>query len=497
MSFFKNLFGTGKVETAATAPAVAAATAPAVAPATMAPAVGMGYTVAPPTMAYGTASTFTLPTSATTMVTTLPATTMPAPAGVMTAPPLGARVIAAAPIAAAPIAAAPVAAAPRAVAPAMPQKSDLLSAGRVVSERKVAYEELLASGVIRVEGEAPMVSPPPVMSAAAVSRSIPAPAEPVMTEAVMSEEPAPALLNQAFVFVKPHAVTQIMIDTTRQMLLDYGISIVYEGDLTSDVIDERKLIDQHYYAIASKATILTPDQLPVNDAKFQAAFGIPWESALPLAYNAMDGMQALDSNVQEITQLWSAAKDNKKLVKLGGGFYCGLLEKPGFQPIYVFNAFFMNMRNEYVTPGSSIHFFSVQWDQNVIPWADFRGKVLGPTDPSTAPPDSIRGMLYANWQALEITALPNTGTNGVHASASPMEGLYERMNWLGIPCAEDPFGSYLLQIGVPQDFIDYCATDPQVTLPDGKTGSIWDFLEDSDATECVDKFVQVLNLNMA
>jgi len=308
--------------------------------------------------------------------------------------------------------------------------------------------------------------------------------------------PIEGLLNQAFIYIKPHAVTDITINTVRDMLQNFGIAITGEGDLTADVIDERKLIDQHYYSIASKATMLTPDQLPVDDAKFQATFGLPWADALPNSLNAMDAMQALESNVDEISELWKKAKDNGKLVKLGGGFYCGLLEKEGYQPIYSFNCFFMSMRNDYVAPGASIHWFAVEWDERAIPWADFRGKVLGPTDPANAPSDSIRGMILANWQELGLGSQPNVGNNGVHASASPLEALYERMNWLGMPCAEDVFGNFLMQCQVPAEFIDHCAVDPQVNLPEGNTGSVWDYLEDSDASACVDKFVALVNINM-
>jgi len=309
--------------------------------------------------------------------------------------------------------------------------------------------------------------------------------------------PIEGLLNQAFVFIKPHACTEITINTVRDMLQNYGIAVTGEGDITSDIIDERKLIDQHYYSIASKATMLKPDQLNVDDAKFQAAFGIPWEAALPNAYNAMDAMEVLQCNVEEITQIWGAAKAAGKLVKLGGGFYCGLLEKEGFQPLYTFNAFFMNMRQDFVAPGACIHWFTVEWDEKAIPWADFRGQVLGPTDPADAPANSIRGMVLANWQELGLGFCPNTGNNGVHASASPLEALYERMNWLGVPCEEDLFGNFLLaQCQVPPEFVDHCAVDPQVNLPDGKTGSVWDYLEDSDASACVDNFVNLVNINM-
>jgi hypothetical protein len=46
------------------------------------------------------------------------------------------------------------------------------------------------------------------------------------------------------------------------------------------VIDSKQLIDNHYYSIASKATILDPRELNVPADKFEAKFGIGWEEAL-------------------------------------------------------------------------------------------------------------------------------------------------------------------------------------------------------------------------
>jgi hypothetical protein len=56
--------------------------------------------------------------------------------------------------------------------------------------------------------------------------------------------------------------------------------------------------------------------------------------------------------------------------------------------------------------------------------------VLGPTDPKQAPEGSLRNMILNDWQALGLEYEPNTGDNCVHASASPFEGLAERLNWL-------------------------------------------------------------------
>lgn len=63
------------------------------------------------------------------------------------------------------------------------------------------------------------------------------------------------------------------------------------------------------------------------------------------------------------------------LVKLGGGFYCGLVNMNG-KSKYVLNAFFMDMRNKFTAPGGSIHYWTVEWDEAKLPWEDFRGRFL-------------------------------------------------------------------------------------------------------------------------
>ena len=75
-------------------------------------------------------------------------------------------------------------------------------------------------------------------------------------------------------------------------------------------------------------------------------------------------------------------------------------------------------------------------------------------DPKTAPrpfstPCSRVG------RGLGFAAEPNTGTNGVHASASPFEALAERANWLGMPLESDSFGRAMLATGVRRGASDH------------------------------------------
>eukprot|EP00492_Amphilonche_elongata_P005517 TRINITY_DN822_c0_g1_i1.p1 TRINITY_DN822_c0_g1~~TRINITY_DN822_c0_g1_i1.p1 ORF type:complete len:180 (+),score=44.23 TRINITY_DN822_c0_g1_i1:509-1048(+) len=179
------------------------------------------------------------------------------------------------------------------------------------------------------------------------------------------------------------------------------------------------------------------------------------------------------------------------MVKFGGGFYCAEL-----QGKYVFNGFFMSMREGYVAEGKKIIGYSVSWDQNDLSWEDFRQKILGPTDPSTAPADSIRGTIYRDWEKLGLEKQPNTGDNGVHASASPFEGLAEHMNWLKKEAKDCAFGQLMLKCGFSEQQIKDWGVDPQVQIDTkGAKGSCFDALEDMNSFDCIMKAVELKLLN--
>merc|ERR1719240_1458494 len=134
--------------------------------------------------------------------------------------------------------------------------------------------------------------------------------------------------NSAFVFIKPHANTEAVHKLAKADLEAHGIEIKCEGELTGKVIDEKKLIDQHYYAIASKATILKPHELNIPKDKFKEKFGLEWDEALASGkvFNAMDACEKLGLDADGLDKHWAKAKKADKLIKFGGGFYCGLVE---------------------------------------------------------------------------------------------------------------------------------------------------------------------------
>ena len=228
--------------------------------------------------------------------------------------------------------------------------------------------------------------------------------------------------NSALVFIKPHANSEAVRTFVNDVLTAKGCHILSEGEIAGTEIDEKKLIDQHYYAIASKATILKPEEYfkpDVLGAKFQEEFGESWDTVKSedRVFNAMDACAKFECDAAALEVGWRAAK----VVKFGGGYYCGLVTIADKPPLYVFNAFFMNMRDNFVGEGKSIYYYSIEWKSDDLSWKDFRGNLIGPTDPSKAPPDSIRGTIAAKWEEFGLTAACDGGNNGVHASASPLE----------------------------------------------------------------------------
>ena len=93
--------------------------------------------------------------------------------------------------------------------------------------------------------------------------------------------------------------------------------------------------------------------------KFEESFGEKWVDVLKegRAANAMQACEKFGCNAEELNAAWQEAK----VVKFGGGFYCGLVSMKDQSPLYVFNAFFMVMRSKFVGEGISIHCYEVQY----------------------------------------------------------------------------------------------------------------------------------------
>jgi len=302
--------------------------------------------------------------------------------------------------------------------------------------------------------------------------------------------------QRAFVFIKPHACVPknknnlLFKERVLKELRANDIEIVSEGKISSNEIEKKKLIDAHYYAIASKATLLKPSELNVPEEKFKDAFGVSFQEALEKGscYNALDACKALKVDGKQLERM---SRESERQVKFGGGFYCAKIDD-----IYVFNAFFMSMRDQFVKKGKQIKWFVCEFDDSKVNWADFRNNVLGATDPSKAPETSLRGILFKEWRKYGLAKRPSTGENGVHASASPFEAIAEIANWTGVNVQDQEFGQLLIKHGIAKETLELWAKDPQVTIKsDGSKGSLFDQVEDMDAGDCMKKLMQLNKVN--
>lgn len=304
--------------------------------------------------------------------------------------------------------------------------------------------------------------------------------------------------NSAFVFIKPHACkgkAGSVESVVEGKFKDSGIRVTDKGEITAEEIDKNMFIDNHYGAIASKAVKMKPSELNVPEKgkkQFEAAFGESWDSAVASGkvYNAKDGAEKLGIDSEGVNAEWGKLTRGKDLIKFGGGFYCGKVKD-----IYVMNGFYMSMRAAYCNPGEKIQWYTVSWPSDALSWDDFRGSVLGATDPSEAPKGSIRRSILDEYKKLGLASKPNTGDNGVHASASPFEALAERNNWLGKNVAEDSYGKGLIAAGVPLEVISKWSGDSQVSVEgetkEGNTMSVFDALEDLDADTVLAKVSKI------
>jgi hypothetical protein len=111
------------------------------------------------------------------------------------------------------------------------------------------------------------------------------------------------------------------------------------------------------------------------------------------------------------------------------------------------------------------------------------------------PKGSLRRIILDEWKILGLNAEPNKGDNGVHASASPFEGLAEKMNWLEKSVEDLQFGKELLAAGLSKETIKAWSIDPRVKQPDGVEGSLFDALEDMDVVTCLSKLVELNKIN--
>lgn len=292
--------------------------------------------------------------------------------------------------------------------------------------------------------------------------------------------------NSAFFYFKPGANNPSTIEFVRDWLTGAGFMITEEGDVASSIIEKGNIVDKQYADIGKRAYIKKPSELnlpPSAYIRFQKKFGMSWSDAIyeGIVFNAADAAAALEVHYEDLNTAWMMAMEKGQVVMFERGFYCALLDTiPNKGSVFCINGFFMHMRAKYIT--STIHYFNIEWEQSLMPWEQFRRKVIGASNISLAHPKSLRAILNSEWKSLGMSAPPNAQDNCVHASASAFEAFVERTIWLHTPFDSDLFAKRLITAGITLQCLREWAINPLIS---GKR--LFQHMELLGTEDCVEK----------
>jgi nucleoside diphosphate kinase len=301
--------------------------------------------------------------------------------------------------------------------------------------------------------------------------------------------------NHAFIYIKPASNIPGVVSLVRDVFLSKGFVIAGEGDISSYTIKQKKLAARQYANICKMAQDLTPRELELSAAayiRFQKKFHLAWCDALAVerVYNARDCALALHISHSELMKLWLESIYHGNMVKFGRGCYCARLVDPSDASlIYCINGFYPHMQASYEALDTFAHYFHIEWVPELMSWDTFRRRIIGSTNPVTAHPESLRYLVYADWQILGLPLQPNMENNAIHSSASAYEAMVERGIWLNLPTELDPLGTRLHREGIPSTTLDSWAQNPRIMGKDA-----FEYFEDKGNDESFDIFCNLYNV---
>lgn len=230
--------------------------------------------------------------------------------------------------------------------------------------------------------------------------------------------------NQAFAFIKPHAMkSQAIATTIGDMFEDGDITVSYSCVFSAEQLAAEGLIDQHFGAVSRVALIDDVAALTVSEAgreAFAQAFGASWDAEVAggRVVNSLEAQRRLDATPAALCSAWA----KYGAIEIGRDCYVAYFEDGGF---YVLNGFYPSRRNAYLTDEASVAVMLLDFEMD---WHEFREAIVGSENPAAALEESIRGYLYDRAAALEI--MIDSIDNVLHVSASPFAALCEKRVWL-------------------------------------------------------------------
>ena len=285
--------------------------------------------------------------------------------------------------------------------------------------------------------------------------------------------------NQAFAFIKPHAMkSQAVATYIGDVFEDGDVQVPFKKAFTNAELESGGLIDRHFESVSCASLIEDVSKLVLSDSAkevFKDAFNVVWDDALAQgkivsgkdACTRMDGMSP-----RKLCSEWA----RYGATEIEQDICVSWFED---NDLYVLNGFYLATRHEYVTEGAAVMTMLLDFEMD---WHEFHEAIVGCENPAAALEESIRGYLYDRAGVLEMVIDPID--NIIHVSASPFAALCEKLIWLKkAQWSKDPLLVKLVELSgkTPSAVakwvaLKYCDTSLQALCEDKDTEIVAELL---------------------
>lgn len=292
--------------------------------------------------------------------------------------------------------------------------------------------------------------------------------------------------NQFIAFLKPET-TKIDAGVDLDAILSLVFKSLERFDvntgaikiMNSKYLEEKKIIDQHYGVInrlSREGESALSEQARV---KMKETFATEIANGATI----IGGHQFLNLFNTFTAFTLNIISDNIGTVKLAGGSYC--LKLSIESKVYlILSPFHPYQLEHFYVNNQVLVVMELESDTN---WKSLREDLLGSTNPEKAREGSLRAIILSNKDQLGLIQV-DSGNNGFHISAGPLEGMVEIIRFLGDPNAEDAykdtsFGELLISQGLTDADIEKLSNN--IALTDKRVPA-FDMTEEMNALQAVE-----------
>jgi nucleoside diphosphate kinase len=302
--------------------------------------------------------------------------------------------------------------------------------------------------------------------------------------------------NEYLLFIKPEIIHLVptsvaAVKIVFDRLEAFGQSVTAASVLHASYLERHHIMDQHYGVINAISRL-------GKKALSETALRRVGELCLEKGVNqsaVFGAHEFLDRYPYFSAKSLAILSDNISSSKIAPGTYVVPITLEG-STAFVLNAFHPEQLERYTTNDSVIAAFVLTTSSS---WKEIRGTLTGATNPTKASSESIRGNLLRLRESIGLTEV-NTGANGVHVSAGPIEAMIEIVRFMSnldhgseLHISATCMGRALIKSGLSSETLNYLATNPAILL-NGKNASLFDLTEELDSDVACTELADMLSV---